>query len=82
MTEAVNPLETSDYRVMIESPEGAEVYIDGSYVGIVPVDFAKREGTHVVTLRKEGCVTRSYTISLDGVLRNETFSFASLEENE
>ena len=82
VTEAVNPLETSDYRVMIESPEGAEVYIDGSYVGIVPVDFAKREGTHVVTLRKEGCVTRSYTISLDGVLRNETFSFASLEENE
>ena len=82
VTEAVNPLETSDYRVMIEAPEGAEVYVDGSYVGIVPADFAKREGSHVVTLRKEGYVTRSYTISLDGVLRNETFSFASLEENE
>ena len=69
-----------DYRVTIEAPEGVEIYVDGSYVGIVPVSFAKTEGTHVITLRKDGYVTRSYTIALDGVLRNETFSFAALEE--
>ena len=82
VTQAVAVSNTSDYRVTIEAPEETEVYVDGSYVGIVPTSFAKTEGTHVITLRKEGYVTRSYTISLDSVLRNETFSFATLEKIE
>lgn len=77
---AANELNTSDYRVHIESPEGAEVYVDGSYVGIVPISFQKNEGVHVVTLRRDGYVTRSYTITLDGLLQDETFSFSSLVE--
>lgn len=82
VTQAAEINKTSDYRVTIEAPEETEVYVDGSYVGIVPASFAKNEGTHVITLRKDGYVTRSYTIALDGVLRNETFSFATLEKIE
>ena len=82
VTQAAVVNKTSDYRVTIEAPEETEVYVDGSYVGIVPASFAKNEGTHVITLRKDGYVTRSYTIALDGVLRNETFSFATLEKIE
>ncbi len=82
ITEAVSALDTSDYRVHIESPEEAEVYVDGSYIGIVPASFAKSEGTHVVTLRKDGYETRSYTITLDGLLQDETFSFSALIESE
>ena len=82
VTQAAVVNRTSDYRVTIEAPEQTEVYVDGSYIGIVPASFAKSEGTHVITLRKDGYVTRSYTIALDGVLRNETFSFATLEKIE
>ena len=73
---------TSDYRVLIESPEKAEVYVDGSYVGIAPISFQKIEGVHVVTLRRDGYVTRSYTITLDGLLQDETFSFSALVEDK
>lgn len=78
ITQVVSAFDTSDYRVYIESPEEVDVYLDGAYVGKVPVSFPKVEGEHVVTLRKEGYTTRSYTIRLDGSYQNETFSFSSL----
>ena len=82
VTQAVAPKEVGDYRVKIESPQDAEVYVDGDYVGKVPVEFAKVSGSHVITLRKDKCETRSYTISLDTLLQNETFSFAELKQTE
>lgn len=86
ITAAVSPsvieTEAKKSRVKIEAPEGAEVFLDGSYVGIVPVDFAKVAGSHVVTLRKEGYETRSYTITLDDSSENESFSFALLKAGE
>lgn len=68
------------YKVTISSPKEAEVYVDGSYKGISPMNFAKVSGNHEITLRKEGYVTRSYTISIDDSKRDETFSFADLEK--
>lgn len=82
VTPSVITADTSSYFVNIESPEGAEVYVDGNYIGIVPTKFSKVTGTHVVTLRKEGYQTRSYTISLDSLLQNESFSFSLLAENK
>lgn len=73
--------DTSAYKVSIESPEGAEVYLDGSYIGNVPVDFSKVPGSHVITLRKEGYETRSYTITLDEKLENEAYSFSMTEKS-
>lgn len=81
VTPSVIQADTSNYFVNIESPEGAEVYVDGNYVGIVPTKFAKVTGTHSITLRKDGYQTRSYTISLDSLLQNESFSFSLLAEN-
>lgn len=66
------------YKVYIDAPEGAEVYLDGNYMGISPCSFAKTEGTHVVTLRKTGYTTRSYTIQVDGEQKDISFSFAEL----
>ncbi|MBO7531304.1 MAG: PEGA domain-containing protein, partial [Lachnospiraceae bacterium] len=70
---------TSYYRVYINAPAGAECYIDGNYVGVVPCYFKKAEGTHVVTLSSPGCNTRSYTISVDSALSDMSFSFTDLE---
>lgn len=68
------------YKVYVEAPEGVEVYVDGNYIGISPVNFKKEEGSHVITLRKSGYETRSYTISVDDEEKDISFSFAELVE--
>ncbi len=69
---------TSYYKVYVDAPEGAEVYLDGNYVGISPCSFRKTEGSHVITLRKTGYETRSYTVEIDGEDKDISYSFADL----
>lgn len=69
---------TDDYLVYIDAPEKAEVYVDGNYIGMAPVSFKKVEGAHVVTLRRSGYTTRSYTIQVDGEAKDISYSFAEL----
>jgi hypothetical protein len=71
---------TTYYKVYIDAPEGAEVYLDGTYVGVAPCSFRKEEGSHVVTLSKTGYVTRSYTVTVDGEDKDVSFSFVDLVE--
>lgn len=70
---------TDYYKVYIDNPSGAEVYLDGNYVGIAPVSFRKVGGMHVITLRKSGYETRSYTISVDNEKRDASYSFVDLD---
>ena len=74
----VTDVSTSYYKVHIDAPEDAEVYVNGSYVGIAPCSFRKTAGAHVVTLRREGYKTRSYTIQVDSEDKDISFSFAEL----
>lgn len=76
------PTTTDYYKVYIDSPTGAEVYLNGNYIGISPVSFRKTEGTHVVTLRKTGYVTRSYTLNIDNAERDVSYSFVEMEKAE
>ncbi len=69
---------TGNYLVYVDAPEGAEVYVDGNYIGMAPISFKKTEGAHVVTLRKSGYTTRSYTIQVDGEAKDISYSFAEL----
>ncbi len=69
------------YKVYVDAPEGAEVYLDGNYVGISPCSFRKTEGSHVIILRKSGYMTKSYTVQIDGSEKDLSFSFADLVEN-
>ena len=73
-----NQTTTDYYKIYIDAPEGVEVYFDGNYVGITPCSFAKRSGAHVVTLRKTGYTTRSYTITVDEEAKDISYSFADL----
>lgn len=73
------PVISNTRKVYVESPEGAEVFMDGIYVGIAPISFIKPEsGSHVITLSKNGHVTKSYTISVSGDDRDVTLSFSDL----
>ena len=69
---------TDYYKVYVDAPEGAEVYLDGSYVGIAPCSFRKVEGAHTIILRMAGHETRSYTIQVDNEEKAISFSFADL----
>lgn len=69
------------YKVHIEAPEGAEVYLDGNYVGISPCSFKKVPGVHVIILKRAGYETRSYTIQVDDDNRDTPYTFAELVAN-
>ena len=73
---------TSKYKVYIDAPEGVEVYLDGNYVGITPVSFNKAAGSYVVTLRKTGYQTRSYTLQIDDEEKDINYSFTELAKLE
>lgn len=66
------------YKVYIDAPEGVEAYLDGSYIGITPVHFSKAPGNHVITLRKDGYQTRSYTLQIDDEEKDVNYSFTAL----
>lgn len=79
---AVSSGTTTGYKVTIESPNGAEVYVDGNYVGIIPVSFAKKSGNHEITIRKTGYLTRTYTIDVDEENKDISYSFSDLKPME
>lgn len=69
---------TTGYKVTIESPAGAEVYVDGSYAGIIPASFKNKAGSHEIIIRKSGYASRSYTIQIEDADQNVSFSFSDL----
>lgn len=73
---------TTKGRLYIDSPEGAEVYYDGSYKGVVPTGFSKTPGTHVITLRRDGYRTKTYTVTFDDSTDDETYSFTELTPDD
>lgn len=79
---AVSSGTTTGYKVTIESPNGAEVYVNGNYVGIIPVSFAKKSGNHEITIRKTGYLTRTYTIDVDEENKDISYSFSDLTPME
>ncbi len=55
----------STHKIYIDEPNGAEVYFDGNYIGIVPTHVTKVSGTHEIIVRKDGYETKSYRINID-----------------
>ena len=70
------------YKVYIDAPEGVEAYLDGNYIGITPINFSKTPGNHVITLRKDGYQTRSYTLQIDDEEKDVNYSFTMLSALE
>lgn len=69
---------TQGYYVTIEGPSGAEVYLDGNYVGVAPCNFKKEAGSHSITLRKTGYTSKAYTVQVDSDAKNVSYSFPDL----
>lgn len=73
---------TTGGKLTIDAPADVEVYVDGSYIGITPVAFTKTAGVHVITLRKSGYETKSYTINIENADTSESMSFSALVKEE
>lgn len=71
----------SDHTITIAAPEGAEVYLDNVYKGLAPCTFTKIIGSQTLTLRRDGYITKSYSIDILDDSENVTLSFAELAEN-
>lgn len=69
---------TGSSKIQVTAPAGAEVYLDGNYMGLAPVSFHKASGTHTITLRKDGYKTKSYTVSIDDNSEDTTYTFSDM----
>lgn len=49
-----------EYAIYITEPEGAEVYLDGVYIGIVPIDFEKIIGPYELLIKKKDGTQKKY----------------------
>lgn len=66
------------YKIYVDEPDGAELYFDGSYIGIIPTNMTKVSGTHEIILKKEGYKTKSYRISVDEEEVDNVYNFPAL----
>lgn len=73
---------TLSYYVTVDAPTDVEVYLDGNYIGITPCSFKKQSGTHTITLRKTGYVSKSYTVQIDNEEKNTNYAFLDLSKEE
>lgn len=72
---------TDGYTVNITAPEGAALYVDSVYIGIVPCSFDKTYGNKTITLSQSGYSTVSYTIAIANVAGNLTYAFPAMTES-
>ncbi len=81
-SDAETNTETGVYYIHVDKPKGAEVYLDGNYIGLAPVSVKKTAGTHVITLSQSGYKTRTYTISVNSEKEDVTYTFADMEKEK
>lgn len=72
---------TKGYTVNVTAPEGAALYVDSAYVGVIPCSFNKASGSKTITLTKNGFTTVSYTISIANAAGNLTYAFPDMVES-
>lgn len=80
----------SGYYIRVTAPSDVEVYLDpdknkkgddGKYIGISPCSFTKITGDHVIRLKKDGYLTKDYTISIDSEKKDKEYAFEALKKD-
>jgi len=69
-------------KLIIKTPESASVYIDGNYVGKVPLETDKITGTHVILLRKTGYENMVYNVEFTDDSKDVTLTLPELTLSE
>lgn len=69
---------TDGFFIVISSPTGVEVSFDGNYMGISPISIKKVSGSHVISLHKNGYISRSYNVNIENTAENVYYSFENM----
>ncbi|HOQ17750.1 MAG TPA: PEGA domain-containing protein [Defluviitaleaceae bacterium] len=67
--------------VVDTDPQGAEVYIDGEYMGISPVECQLRFGQYNLSIKKEGYSPIHFPVNLEEGRKERQFLFTLQEDN-
>lgn len=78
---SVSSGDVSAYKIHIMEPSQTEVYFDGDYIGMVPVTLTKVSGEHTIILKKDGYVTKTYTVNITSDQIDSYYSFPALAKN-
>ena len=62
----------------VQTPLGAELYIDGARVGVIPVRTAITPGEHTLSIRKEGYYSKNQAITVENNGKNVNYAFPDL----
>lgn len=73
---------SSNNVIAITEPTGAKVYFDGAYVGTSPLTFEKVPGEHTIIFKKDGYITKSYTIDVSDDNQDMVLSFPAMLESQ
>lgn len=71
----------SNHSIHVTAPAGVEVYLDNVYKGLTPCKFKKVIGSQTITLRKNGYITKSYSVDILDDDENVSLSFPELAED-
>lgn len=71
----------SNHSIHVTAPNGVEVYLDNVYKGLAPCKFKKVIGSQTITLRKNGYITKSYSVDILDDDENVSLSFPELAED-
>lgn len=74
------PETDKSHTITVSAPEGAAVYVNGTYKGEAPCSFTKVLGSVTLTLTKKGCETKSYNIEISDDSLDVNWSFPDLLE--
>ena len=77
---AIGTHRNTEHKVTVSAPVGAAVYVNGTYKGEAPCSFTKMLGSVTVTLTKENCETKSYSIEIPDDSQDISWSFPALEK--
>lgn len=75
-------LEKAPTTLYIQQPVGAEVYLDGAYVGIIPTETPFKAGIHRITVRKDGHYTFQQDFEWEDTGKDEYIMLPELQPME
>ena len=78
-TEVADGTKIDGYGIYVDAPIGSTLYVDGEEIGSVPCSFDKVKGSHTITLTRDGYVTKSYSVYVDGNKKDKVYEFPALE---
>ncbi len=68
----------NEHTITVSAPEGASVYLDGTYKGVAPCSFSKKIGSVTITLSQTGYTTKSYAMTTTDDGEDVKFAFPAL----